>query len=142
MGMARGVQVTFDALDPHGLVRWWADLLGYRVEDGHDMVASLLADGVIGESDTVRIGGQLFFADAVAASDPEGRGPRMYFQRVDEPKVAKNRVHLDIPVDAERLDQEVARLEASGAALVAFNSHPGHRWAVLTDPEGNEFCLH
>jgi hypothetical protein len=140
--MTRGVQVTFDAVDPHRLARWWADLLGYRIEDGHNLVAGLLADGVIGEADVKRVDGQLCFADAVAASDPEGHGPRLYFQRVPESKVAKNRLHLDVPVDNDRLDEEVERLEASGAALVGFNSHPGHRWAVMADPEGNEFCLH
>ncbi len=136
------MQVTFDAADPHGLARWWAGRLGYRIEDGQDLVAGLLADGVIAEADVVRVEGTLFFADAVAASDPEGRGPRLFFQRVPEPKAAKNRVHLDVPVDADRLDEEVQRLEASGAALVEPNSHSGHRWAVMADPERNEFCLH
>ncbi len=85
-GMARGVQVTFDAVDPHRLARWWAGLLGYRIEEGHALVAGLLADGVIAEVDVVRVDGQLFFADAVAASDPEGHGLRLFFQRVPEPK--------------------------------------------------------
>lgn len=78
---------------------------------------------------------------AVAASDPEKKGPRFYFQRVPEPKVAKNRVHLDIPVEQDQLDAEVQRLQAAGATLAGFDSHPGHRWAVMRDPEGNEFCL-
>ncbi|MDQ2728936.1 MAG: hypothetical protein M3Y91_14000 [Actinomycetota bacterium] len=140
--VARGVQVTFDAVDPHTLARWWAALLGYRVEDGHDFIAGLLADGVIVEADVVRFDGRLFFADAVGASDPEGHGPRLLFQRVPEAKIAKNRVHLDIPVDAGQIDDEVARLREAGAALIGFNSHPGHRWAVMADPEDNEFCLH
>ncbi len=90
----------------------------------------------------VRIDGRLAFADAVAACDPDGSGSRLYFQRVPEAKEAKNRMHLDIPVDPAALDAEVARFEASGATLVGFDSHPGHRWAVMRDPEGNEFCLH
>jgi hypothetical protein len=140
--MSRGVQVTFDAADPHSLGRWWAELLGYRIEDGHDFVAGLLADGVIQESDVVRIDGRLHFAEATAASDPTGTGPRLYFQRVPEPKTAKNRMHLDVPVAAADLDGEVERLQGAGARLVEFGSHPGHRWAVMQDPEGNEFCLH
>lgn len=48
-------------------------------------------------------------------------------------------MHLDVPVDADRLDEEVQRLEASGAAQVGFNSHSGHRWTVMADPEGNDF---
>ena len=140
--MARGVQITFDAEDPHRLCRWWAALLGYEVEDGHDFVSRLLSDGVIAENQVTRREGRLYFADAVAARDSNGNGPRLYFQRVPEPKTAKNRVHLDVPVDPGALDREVERLEALGASLVGFNSHPGHRWAVMADPEGNEFCLH
>jgi hypothetical protein len=70
------------------------------------------------------------------------------------PKAAKNRVHLDISVEPEELDREVQRagsgmlcpleqrLTAAGTGFVEFRSHPGHRWAVMQDPEGNEFCLH
>ncbi|HXW43288.1 MAG TPA: VOC family protein [Streptosporangiaceae bacterium] len=90
----------------------------------------------------ISIGGRLFLADVVAARDPEGRGPRLFFQRVPEPKTAKNRVHLDLPVDAGQLDSEVDRLCAAGATLAWWNSYPGHRAAVMRDPEGNEFCLH
>ncbi|HXW43287.1 MAG TPA: VOC family protein [Streptosporangiaceae bacterium] len=42
--MAKGIQVTFDAADPHALARWWADLMGYQVEDAHDRVTRLLGD--------------------------------------------------------------------------------------------------
>jgi predicted enzyme related to lactoylglutathione lyase len=59
-----------------------------------------------------------------------------------EPKMGKNRLHLDVPVGPEDLDGEVVRLTAAGASLVEVRSHPGHRWAVMQDPEGNEFCLH
>jgi hypothetical protein len=90
----------------------------------------------------VRIDGRLFLADAVAASDPMGRGPRLFFQRVPEPKSAKNRVHLDVPIAADELDEQVQRLVASGASLTGYNTYPGHRAAVMRDPEGNEFCLH
>ena len=94
--MERGIQVTFDASVVHELARWWADLLDYEIEDCHDLVSRLLADGVIGDSEVVHIEDRLFFADAVAARDPSGRGPRMYFQQVPEPKQVKNRVHLDV----------------------------------------------
>jgi Glyoxalase-like domain len=140
--MDQGVQVTFDAADPHRLARWWADLLHYQIEDGHDLVTSLLEQGLVTEADVVSIDGRLFLAGAAAASDPTGRGPRLFFQQVPEPKTAKNRVHLDVPVAADQLDDEVRRVVASGATLSGFDSHPGHRWAVMRDPEGNEFCLH
>ena len=53
--MTRGIQVTFDAADPHHLAAWWAELLQYYVEDSHDMVSQLLADGVVGDDDVVEI---------------------------------------------------------------------------------------
>ncbi len=134
--------MTFDAADPHIPAGWWAELLHYRVEDSHDLVTRLLADGAIAEAEAVRIDDRLFLAGAVAARDPKGRGPRLFFQRVPEPKSAKNRVHLDVPVEAGQLDDEVRRLVASGASLTGYNTYPGHRAAVMRDPEGNEFCLH
>ena len=140
--MATRVQVTFDASDPHDLAAWWADLLGYEIEDHNEFIAGLLDEEVIGPDDVTRIDGRLHFADACAARDPDGTGPRLYFQRVPEPKTAKNRVHLDVPVAQQDLDAEVDRVVASGATFVGFNSHPGQRWAVLQDPDGNEFCLH
>jgi hypothetical protein len=136
------VQITFDATDPHALASWWAARLDYRVEDGHDVITKLLETGVVSEHDVVRIDGRLFFADAVAVSDPEGIAPRLYFQRVPESKTAKNRLHLDVPVLPEALEREVEQWVGAGATLVEYRSHPGHRWAVMQDPESNEFCLH
>jgi predicted enzyme related to lactoylglutathione lyase len=127
--MVRTVQVTFDATDPHELAQWWAELLGYVVEDFHDAVSGLLADGVVGEADVLRRQDRLAFADGAAA-------------RVPEAKLAKNRVHLDIPIEGDDLEAEVARVRTAGATLMGFDRQPGHRWAVMRDPEGNEFCLH
>jgi Glyoxalase-like domain len=84
--MARGIQITFDAGDPHKLARWWVDLLGYQLVDSHDRVARLLADGLVTEADVARIDGRLFLADFVAATDPEHAGPRLFFQRFPEGK--------------------------------------------------------
>jgi catechol 2,3-dioxygenase-like lactoylglutathione lyase family enzyme len=140
--MDHGIQVTFDASDVQSLARWWAALLGYEIEDNHDFVTRLLSEGVIGDSDVVSVEGRLYFADAVAAKDPTGKGPRIYFQQVPEEKSAKNRVHLDIPVDPARLDEEVERLLGVGATLIRYNTQGSHRSASLRDPEGNEFCLH
>jgi hypothetical protein len=140
--MTRHIQVTFDAHDPHALAAWWSNLLGYVVQDGHDFVADLLEKGAVTETDVVRIDGRLSFADAVAASDPEGHGPRFFFQRVPEHKVAKNRMHLDVSIGNGALEDEIERVVATGATFVELGSHPGQRWAVMQDPEGNEFCLH
>ena len=77
--------------------------------------------------------------------DPDGNGPRLYLQRVPEPKHAKNRVHLDIQVPADERRAEVERLVALGA--VSGDEHtmdPNDSdafWIVMQDPEGNEFCI-
>ena len=89
--------------------------------------------------------------DRSAVSDPDGVGPRLFFQRVPEGKVVKNRLHLDVRAapgarGAERmaaLEAECARLVALGAERVERHE-PGDLGAghiVLRDPEGNEFCL-
>lgn len=138
----RPLQITFDAADPHELGGWWADLIGYEIVDPHDTIVELLEQGVVGDADVLTFRDRLHFADAMAVEDPDGVAPRFYFQRVPEAKATKNRMHFDIPVPAEQLDAEVERVTGLGATLVQFASHPGHRWAVMHDPEGNEFCLH
>lgn len=140
--MAKLVQITFDAQHPHDLAGWWAERLGLQIEENTALVQQLLDDGVVTDDDVIRIGNSVFFADAAVARDPDGAAPRMFFQRVPEPKSTKNRMHLDVPVAQGELDDEVAAWQASGASFVEFGSHPGHRWAVMRDPEGNEFCLH
>jgi len=87
-----------------------------------------------------------------AVEDPEGRGPRLFFQQVPEDKVAKNRVHLDVRaapglVGEERmaaLEAECERLVSLGATRVRrYDPEPplGAGHLVMADPEGNEFCL-
>jgi len=66
-------------------------------------------------------------------------GPRLMFLQVPEPKVSKNRVHLDL--GAADLEVEVARVLALGAGLVGHRKEYGITWSTLTDPEGNEFCI-
>jgi len=88
--------------------------------------------------------------DASAIIDPDGTGPRIYFQRVPEPKAVKNRLHLDVnaggppgtpPADRRaRVDEVVERLAASGATLVAASTNEYDEYCVtMLDPEGNEF---
>jgi hypothetical protein len=86
--------------------------------------------------------------DASAIIDPDGSGPRIYFQRVPEPKAVKNRLHLDVnaggppgtpPSDRRvRVDETVARLAASGATFVAANTEHGEYCVTMLDPERNE----
>ncbi|WP_425402495.1 VOC family protein [Knoellia sinensis] len=87
-----------------------------------------------------------------AIEDPEGHGPRVFFQQVTEDKVVKNRVHLDVRA-APGLDGDsrMAALEAEGERLVALGARRLRRFEpqppldaghiVMADPEGNEFCL-
>ena len=144
--MSREVQVTFDCADPAALATFWAEVLGYQVQappSGFDTWdAALESMGVPQEHRN----------DASALVDPEGSGPRIFFQRVPEGKDAKNRVHLDVRAAPELTGEErMVALEAVGARLVAVGATrigrhepeppltAGH--IVLADPEGNEFCL-
>ncbi|MEU7714704.1 VOC family protein [Micromonospora chalcea] len=144
--MARDVQITIDCGDPAKLAAFWAEVLGYRVQgppEGFDSwEQALTAMGVPPERHN----------DASAVVDPEGAGPRLFFQRVPESKRVKNRVHLDVRA-APGLTGEarMAALEAAADLLVPLGAtrvgryepapplEAGH--VLMTDPEGNEFCL-
>ncbi|MFJ5590006.1 VOC family protein [Streptomyces noursei] len=68
-------------------------------------------------------------------------GPVLYFNQVPEAKTVKNRIHLCLRPGTSR-DQEVDRLLGLGATFVADHRNPdGSGWAILADPEGNEFCV-
>ncbi|OQQ13463.1 glyoxalase [Streptomyces sp. M41(2017)] len=69
------------------------------------------------------------------------QGPVLYFNQVPEPKTVKNRVHLCLRPEGSR-DGEVERLLGLGATFVGDHRNPdGSGWAILADPEGNEFCV-
>lgn len=152
--MSRHIQITFDAHDPQRLSTFWREVLGYihpgppgvDLPAGADPLAAweefLARIGVPPEQRNTRS----------AVEDPNGHGPRLFFQQVPEDKTAKNRVHLDIRVaagleGAERmaaLETECDRLVALGAARVRrYEPEPplSTGWIVMADPEGNEFCL-
>lgn len=136
------LQITFDAADPHALAEFWADALGYVVEDNSAFVDRLVDEGRMPASDRIFRNGRSEFATAAAARDPHDEDPRLYFQKVPEPKTAKNRMHVDIRVPADRKLEEVARLEALGATLLWAKDDQGPMTYTMRDPEGNEFCLH
>lgn len=144
--MARDIQITFDCADPAGLAAFWAETLGYRLQDPPQGFESweqaLEALGIPPENRN----------DASAVVDPEGSGPRLFFQRVPEHKQAKNRVHIDaraapgLEGDARMaaLEAEAERLVSLGATRVRRDEPApplGAGHIVMTDPEGNEFCL-
>ncbi|MDT0341729.1 VOC family protein [Streptomyces litchfieldiae] len=135
-------QVTFDCADPHAQAAFWGKVFGSTVEDHSALVDQLVADGRMPAEDRIVVNGHSAFRDVAACSDPAGVEPRLFFQRVPEGKVAKNRVHLDIHVDAERKAAEAERLVGLGARLIETHSDRGPLTYVMRDPEGNEFCLH
>src|SRR5262245_22613902 len=111
------VQITFDCADPAGLSAFWAEVLGYRLQDPPGGFASwdqaLEAMGVPPERRN----------DASAVLDPEGHGPRLFFQRVPEGKVVKNRVHLDVrAAPGLQGDARMAALEAEAERLVSHGA--------------------
>lgn len=103
--------VTFDCQDALVVARFWAAALGSGVDE---------------ESTHEKA-----FVEAAGWG-----GPSLWFQRVPEPKVAKNRVHFDLRAP-EGIDQEVRRLEGLGATVL----QAGEELVVMRDPEGNEFCV-
>ncbi|HVF74669.1 MAG TPA: VOC family protein [Acidimicrobiales bacterium] len=139
--MTIGVQITFDAADPHALARFWAEALGYQVEDHSEMVTELLGAGAIPPEATIEVEGKAAFAEVAAARDPDGKRPRLFLQKVPEAKAAKNRVHLDLHVGAERVEPEAKRLQELGATFLWTSDDRGAFTITLADPEGNELCV-
>jgi predicted enzyme related to lactoylglutathione lyase len=77
---------------------------------------------------------------AIAPRERGAGRPPILFQKVPEPKIVKNRVHLDLR--GESMAAEVERLTALGATFIAERSlGESVRWTVMADPEGNEFCI-
>jgi hypothetical protein len=75
---------------------------------------------------------------SIGGADSERHQPAWYFNKVPEPKRAKNRVHLDlVNPDPSAID----KLVELGATVVGKHKVPGQRWTVMQDPEGNEFCI-
>ena len=143
--MTTAVQFVIDCADPARLAVFWSTALGYVVQPpppGFDSWEAFLTEMGVPESE---------WNSASAVIDPEGKGPRIFFQRVPEPKTVKNRVHIDLNVGGEhgtpfeerkeRVDAEAARLAAVGATVVGPMEQRGEYWVVLRDPEGNEFCV-
>ncbi len=144
--MATSIQLVFDTGDPDREAHFWAAALGYVLQPppaGFDTWAAFLDAQAIPEERR---------NDASAIVDPDGRGPRIYFQKVPEGKTAKNRMHMDLNVSGgggvglaerrTRVDAEVARLKGLGATDArGAMEQDGEYWVRMNDPEGNEFCV-
>jgi predicted enzyme related to lactoylglutathione lyase len=105
--------IVVDAHDPSALAAFWAEATGWPIADRQEDIVGLHA--------------------------PDGRGPWLEFLRTSDVKTVKNRIHLDVaPGIGEGIADSVTRLVDSGAATLESGTLP---WQVLTDPEGNEFCV-
>ena len=143
MTSVKQIQVTFDCAEPERVARFWCEVLGYVVPPPPEGFATW--------DDFDRALPPEHQGSAFACIDPGGVGPRLFFQRVPEGKVVKNRLHLDVRVGTglvggERLavlEAECVRLVELGAVRVQLLPADGDNESclVMQDIEGNEFCL-
>jgi hypothetical protein len=114
---ARIGNITFDCDDVLKMAVFWSAVLGRPLDKGSS---------------------ELFAS--IGGADGARQEPAWYFNKVPEPKRAKNRVHLDLVNPDPSAIDELVRL---GATVAGDHEVPGgsHRWAVMQDPEGNEFCI-
>lgn len=143
MTSAKQFQVTFDCAVPERVARFWCDVLGYVVPPP--------PPGFVSWEDFDRALPPEHQGSKFACVDPDGVGPRLFFQRVPEGKTVKNRVHLDVRVATglvgevrlAALEAECARLVALGAVRVRLlpADDINESCIVMQDVEGNEFCL-
>ena len=111
--------IVVDCHDSRSQADWWAAVLDHDVSERN--------------------------VDEYEVSSPSSGRTPLYFMNVPEPKTVKDRLHIDLTTE-ESLEDGVARLVAMGATLVGLRQDPAtlahpDTWAVLQDPEGNEFCL-
>jgi predicted enzyme related to lactoylglutathione lyase len=107
--------IVIDAHDLPTLARFWTQVLGWRILSERER------EIVIGAAETAPVG--------------------ICFMPVTDPKIVKNRVHLDLTSGAEERDAEIERILALGARRVDIGQTGAESWTVLADPEGNEFCV-
>jgi catechol 2,3-dioxygenase-like lactoylglutathione lyase family enzyme len=116
-----------------------ASMPGYRIGnvaiDCNDLAAMEAFWGEL--TGLTRMAGDDSFAILGDAEHP-GR-LKLFLQRVPEPRVGKNRLHLDLYV-ADRA-VALADVERLGGQRAADHGRQGIEWTIATDPEGNEFCL-
>jgi predicted enzyme related to lactoylglutathione lyase len=112
--------LVIDGADTMGLARFWAGMFDTEI-------ASIANEGEPNEAQYVDVAGN-------------GDTPLLRFQRVPEGKAVKNRLHLDIEVEA--LEPAIARVkELGGVVIQPVRTEYGYDFAIMGDPEGNEFCL-
>ncbi|MEE6262901.1 VOC family protein [Plantactinospora sonchi] len=103
--------ICIDTNDLAGGTAFWQAVTGYKVASSDESTTYL--------------------------EDPDKNGVGLSLQVVPEPRVGKNRLHLDL--FTEDLAGEVARIRALGAVEVQRFDDGG--WAVMADTDGNQFCV-
>jgi hypothetical protein len=141
--------LTIDCADADRMMEFWTTALGYKPKDppeGFDDWCSYFRSIGVPEE-------ELRGECTAYLVDPEGVAPQIFLQEVPEPKVVKNRLHLDLRVGGglevpvavrrQRVEAEVDRLVRAGASrLRTSNEEVVDRYfVVMQDSEGNEFCL-
>jgi predicted enzyme related to lactoylglutathione lyase len=111
-------QWTLDVQDVELMSRFWAEALGYRMESGDDGCAKLYPP-----------------------DDAPAGALTVWLQACAGPKSGKNRNHPDLTVPEGDVDDEVKRLIELGASPADVGQTGNETFVVLSDPEGNEFCL-
>ncbi|MHB8497723.1 MAG: VOC family protein [Acidimicrobiales bacterium] len=107
--------IAIDAVDARVVAHFWCQVLGWRII----------------EED----------AGGVSIAAPEGASPTIDVLAVPEHKAVKNRLHLGLRGDGVTMSEELERILDLGARRTDVGQEPGASWVVLSDPEGNEFCL-
>ncbi|WP_030293456.1 VOC family protein [Streptomyces katrae] len=143
MASIKQFQVTFDCAEPTRVARFWSEVLGYVAPPPEGFATWEDFDRAVPPEQQ----GPAY----ASCADPTGVGPRLFFQRVPEGKVVKNRVHLDVRVGTGLVGEErLAALEAACARLIPLGAVRGQllladgvneSCLLMQDIEGNEFCL-
>ena len=113
-------QVAVDCKNASLLADFWCKALGYAKEEWGEEYGAMVFN-------------------------PDNSGERIIFLPVPEPKVAKNRVHLDVRTEDGTREGEVERLVGLGATEIETKNYQTDSWSatwtIMQDPEGNEFCV-
>lgn len=131
--------VTPRDIDLAGRISALVDARGLRPDHGALTVVELAVDAL--DIDVVRPfwAAVLGWPEGDEVADPSSIGPAVWFQRMDEPRPQRNRIHVDVSVAHDEAERRVAAALAAGGRLVSDSRAPAF-W-ILADPEGNEACV-
>jgi 4a-hydroxytetrahydrobiopterin dehydratase len=105
----QAVELAIDTMDADAIRPFWAAVLDYREQD----------DGSL--------------------ADPRGTGPSIWFQHMDEPRIERNRFHIDVDVPHHEADSRIDAAISAGGHMVSDDR--ARAWWVLADADGNEACI-